>query len=102
MKKESQGKINLEVAENFKMAVSEFNGSKLVNSKRLRSCSATVHETENFYILQSYHTLIACIEKSTGIMYDALRMVYGYTATSAQHVSKFAHDYSANERLTAR
>ena len=62
---------------------------------RLRTCEATVTETKNFYILSSYRTNIACIDKKTHILYDYLRFVYGYTATSERHISKFAHDYKA-------
>lgn len=69
------------------------------NPKRLRSCSAYVYETDNFYVLRSYNTIIACIDKQTKICYDFLRLVYGYTSTSSQHISKFWHDYGANKVL---
>ena len=61
--------------------------------KQLRNCQAYVAETENFYILRSYNTIVAVIRKKYGQSYDFLRYVYGYTATSAQHISKFIHDY---------
>lgn len=61
--------------------------------KQLRSCQAYVLETENYYVLKSYDTIVAAIEKSTDTFFDFLRLVYGYTATSAQHISKFNHDY---------
>lgn len=61
--------------------------------KRLRSCNAMVAETNRYYILQSYNTLVAFIDKTTDTLYDVLRYVYGYTATSAQHISKFEKDY---------
>ena len=61
--------------------------------KRLRSCTAWVYETENYFVLQSYNTYIAAISKYTGLCYDALRHEYGYTSTSNQHVCKFWHDY---------
>lgn len=60
---------------------------------RLRSSTADVFETRSFYILRSYNTIIAGIGKATDTCFDFLRKVYGYTATSAQHVSKFDHDY---------
>ena len=69
---------------------------------RLRNCKATVWETEHWYLLQSYATFVAAIDKQTGIMYDFLRYVYGYTATSAQHIAKFATDYHATQRYTYR
>ena len=65
--------------------------------KQLRYCQATVAETEYFYILWSYNTPIAAINKATGVCIDFLRLVYGYTATSAQHIAKFCSDYNATE-----
>ena len=61
---------------------------------QLRSCQAHVITTPNYYILQSYNTFVAVINRSTGACYDFLRTVYGYTATSAQHIAKFRSDYS--------
>lgn len=63
-------------------------------TKRLRNCQAWVIETENFYLLISYNTIVAVIEKGTHITADVLRYVYGYTSTRAQHISKFRHDYA--------
>lgn len=78
-----------------------------VDVKRLRSCSAMVYTTTNYYILRSYNTIIAVIDKNTDTLFDFLRIVYGYTATSAQHITKFSHDYCSGswgcrERYTAR
>lgn len=76
-------------------------------SFRLRKCNAVVYafetETGRVYVLKSYYTLVAMIDEA-GVCYDFLRYVYGYTATSAQHISKFFKDYApANaERLTYR
>lgn len=61
--------------------------------KKFRTCQAYVAETENFYILRSYNTIVACIRKNCLQSYDFLRYVYVYTVTSAQHISKFIHDY---------
>ena len=58
--------------------------------KRLRSCSAKVLETPSFFILRSYNTVVAVIDKLNGDNWDVLRMVYGYTSTSAQHIAKFS------------
>lgn len=60
---------------------------------RLRTCTAWVYETKDYYFLRSYNTIVAFIDKSTDICYDVLRLVYGYTPTSAQHISKFDQDY---------
>ena len=70
--------------------------------KQLRSCTAWVFTTDNYYILLSYGTYIACIEKATGAAYDVLRYVYGYTSTSAQHISKFIKDYGNGKCYTFR
>ena len=70
------------------------------NFKRLRSCSAEVapiidSETGEllYYVLRSYNTIVAFIDPTTDTLYDVLRKVYGYTATSAQHIAKFDKDY---------
>ena len=78
-----------------------------VFTRPLRCCQAKVYaygtEMGRVYVLKSYNTLVAMIDES-GVCYDFLRYVYGYTATSAQHISKFFKDYApANaERLTYR
>ena len=98
MKKEDQLKINDTCMEEFEKAMKEYSkaGSFLFTPcRRLRSCSAVVYDTKNYYILKSYDTFIACINKNTDTLYDVLRIVYGYTATSCQHISKFAHDYKS-------
>lgn len=66
---------------------------------RLRYTQADVCETPNFYVLRSYWTFVAAIEKSTGYCADMLRKEYGYTATSAQHIAKFMSDYGDRSRL---
>ena len=76
-------------------------------ASRLRNCKAMVYafdtEKGRVYVLKSYNTIVAMIDEA-GVCYDFLRYVYGYTATSAQHISKFFKDYApANaERLTYR
>ena len=78
-----------------------------VFTRQLRSCQAKVYaydtEKGRAYVLKSYNTLVAMIDEA-GVCYDFLRYVYGYTATSAQHISKLFKDYApANaERLTYR
>lgn len=69
---------------------------------RLRNCKATVYETKNYIILRSYRTFVAAIHKGTRTGYDFLRDVYGYTATSAQHIRKFFVDYDADKIYTYR
>ena len=93
MKKSVQQEINANV-ESF---IDRLNSSseEWNSIKQLRSCSAKVYTSDSFYVLQSYGTMVAAIDRDTGIAYDFLRKVYRYTATSAQHISKFFHDYSS-------
>lgn len=62
------------------------NGKRLC---RLYSCSAEIWECNGILALVSYGTPIAVFTPSDGSLYDCLRVVYGYTATSSQHISKF-------------
>ena len=110
MKKDDQRAINELVDGIYTCALdelsSEFNGCwrAFAPCRKLRSCTAWVYETENFYLLQSYKTIVAIISKNSNTLYDALRTVYGYTATSAQHIAKFRNDYGSPyaDRFTAR
>ena len=93
MKKFEQENINIAVDEYF---YSYSNDNALpIDAKRLRTCNAVVFEYDEYYALRSYNTVVALIDKKTHIMYDGLRFVYGYTATSCQHIAKFAKDYGA-------
>ena len=98
MKKSEQIAINEQVIS----LVNEFNATNnyTLNWRKLRSCSAevaTVIDSETgellYYALRSYNTVVAAIDVRTDTLYDFLRYVYGYTATSAQHISKFSKDY---------
>ena len=68
--------------------------------KQLRSCTAVVYECEHWYVLRSYDTIIACIDKNSKRCFDFLRLEYGYTSTSAQHIRKFQADYGQRGRVT--
>lgn len=76
----------------------------LKNSKpivgRLYNCQAHIIHTERYTLLQSYNTIVAVYYDGT--VYDCLRTVYGYTATSAQHISKFQKYMGATRHLIAR
>ena len=62
--------------------------------ERLRTCTAHVYKDHNGYIvLRSYNTFVAFITPD-GDFVDILRLVYGYTATSSQHIGKFYNDYA--------
>ena len=94
MNKEMQAIINSQCVKHYEQALQEYNLECFGNSSnRLRYCSAFVYETTHYYILQSYKTIVAVIEKKSGRCYDVLRYVYGYAATSAQHIAKFDNDY---------
>ena len=102
MKKSEQLAINEKVV----ALVNEFNSSNnyALNWRKLRSCSAEVApiidaETGEllYYVLRSYRTVVAAIDVHTDTLYDFLRYVYGYTATSAQHIAKFGQDYGMSK-----
>lgn len=69
---------------------------------RLNTCQAWTYENGDFVVLISYNTEVACIDTRTGICYDYLRKVYGYTATSAEHITKFMRNFGATKKVTYR
>lgn len=98
MKKSEQVAINEQVLS----AIEKFNASHyyLDNNRKLRSCSAYVADAVDcetgeilYHVLTSYNTVVAIIDVQTDTLYDFLRYVYGYSATSAQHIAKFGQDY---------
>ena len=62
---------------------------------KLYSCKAEIWGYMGILVLVSYGTPIAVYTRD-GSLYDCLRVVYGYTATSSQHVSKFKKWLSEN------
>lgn len=62
---------------------------------KLYSCNAEIWGCIGILVLVSYGTPIALYGRD-GSLYDCLRVVYGYTATSAQHISKFKKWLSEN------
>lgn len=97
MKRTAQLEINREV----ESAIEEYNTYNrecgMNEWKRLRSCTAEVHESPRYYTLRSYNTIVAFIDKESDTLYDILRYMYGYTATSSQHISKFDKDYGGGK-----
>ena len=91
MKKNQQIEINTYVEKN----VNDINSLLLtrfhrINWKRLYSCSAEMGiVTGDWVILRSYYTIVAAYNIHTGELFDFLRLVYGYTSTSAKHIAKF-------------
>lgn len=104
MKKEKQLHENLIVEEAFAVfcEAKKACNPEFVTLTRFRKSNAYVSRIGKWLVLTSYSTIVAIIDIQTGVLYDFLRLVYGYTATSAKHISKFAHDYSVVERYTWR
>ena len=107
MRKSEQIETNRYAMNNYELATEQLNSEKVRTSKRLRTCQAWVMETTDFYILQSYNTIVAVIDKEQDMLIDVLRIVFGYTATSAQHIRKFSKDYGKSKwgcehEITAR
>lgn len=100
MTKAEKIKMNEEVAVVADALLYRIRTNGTTKLRQLRSCSATVHTCDEFIVLRSYSTYIAAIDTNTGVCYDFLRLVYGYTSTSAQHTAKFYHDYGATKKLT--
>ena len=100
MKKCEQIMVNEDVKETYNdlLACIDHFGSKKIG--KLRTCNAEVYETYGYTYLESYGTKIACIGHDDNICYDFLRLVYGYTATSAKHISKFCADYLPYSKRT--
>lgn len=100
MTKQEQINHNIIAIGMFDNAMHEFDASGFdFTVHNLRSCSAKVIETKNYYLLRSYFTYIAAIEKKSNICVDVLRHEYGYTSTSAQHIAKFEHDFSNKNKV---
>ena len=56
---------------------------------KLYSCNAEIWGYMGILVLVSYGTPIAARTLYDSTLYDCLRVVYGYTATSSQHIYKF-------------
>ena len=96
MTKQEQERVNALCIENVNAAIEEYKADVFADncySERLRKCNAEVYETGNFYLLKSYNTFVACIPKGSCECFDVLRVVYGYTNSSAKQISKFIEDY---------
>lgn len=93
-KKEMQNLTNAICSEVYQDAMCE---CMVALPKRLRTCSANVYQTPHYSVLISYNTVVAVIDKRVNVCYDVLRMVYGFTATSSQHISKFCKDYGVGK-----
>lgn len=90
MKKNEQIEINTYV-ENI---VNDINAllrtEKQIQWKQLYHCSAgTCIVKGDWILLRSYSTIVAAYNIYNAELFDFLRLVYGYTSTSAQHIAKF-------------
>lgn len=63
-----------------------YTGKKRCN---LYYCNAEIWECMGILALVSFGTPIALFTPDDGSLYDCLRIVYGYTVKSSQHVFKF-------------
>lgn len=93
LSKEKQRQLNEKILQELCDFEGEYNSvdeylRKTLESK-FKSCSATYGETKNFFYLRSYNTIVCFIDKRNNQAYDIHRYIYGYTATSAQHIAKF-------------
>lgn len=107
MRKECQVEINKKVEAICEEIYDLYMQECVSEWKQLHTCSAYVCKLNRFYILKSYKTIVAAIDREDNICYDFLRKVYGYTATSGQHISKFQKAYCTGtcdcaKRLTWR
>lgn len=59
------------------------------NVGKLYSCRARIVFYNDYFVLVSYNTPIAIYDYYAETLYDLLRPVWGYTATSNMHVYKF-------------
>ena len=99
MKKSEQMAINQKCVDAYKEINAYYAEYRFTycTKKRLRYCNAWVYTCKDYTILQSYNTIVAVIFNNTKEGFDFLRYTYGYTATSAQHISKFFYDYYAQK-----
>lgn len=107
MKKNEQLKINSRVEEIIDTISGELWADNIEHVGQLRTCNAHVYKVGKNYLLRSYNTWVAAIfkEKAVPVFIDFLRYTYGYTNTSAQHISKFKHDFwgeTVGDELTWR
>ena len=96
-----QSKINEMVVHAYENCIAEYDALRqrgnMPRMERLYRCNAVMIECGEYVLLRSYNTIVAAYDVSTDAMYDFLRYVYGYTATSAQHIAKFRNRFQPLE-----
>ena len=66
---------------------------KPLYSFNLSNCQAKVYHSEKYLVLKSYDTIVAIYDIESQTEYDFLKLVYGYSATSVRHISRFINKY---------
>ena len=105
MKKQEQLSINRKIEIDIGKYYEVFYNApadKMPPKIRLNHCQAWTQDFNCVTVLWSYNTAVAIYDKSNDTLYDVLRAVYGYTATSAQHIAKFRNMCNPAHVLTYR
>ena len=105
MKKQEQLSINRKIEIDLGKYYEVFYNTpsdKMPPKVRLNHCQAWTQDFEAVTVLWSYNTAVAVYDKTNDTLYDVLRAVYGYTATSAQHIAKFRNLCNPANVLTYR
>ena len=94
MEKVNRNMYSVEAIKDF---VDDMESMLFLNRRRLRTCTAEIFDVYEggiirYTVLYSYDTLVAYYDHDSGVFCDILRVVYGYTNTSAQHIAKFKKD----------
>lgn len=92
-RKEMQIKVNREVMSNWTQAKEVWDSvPDNATITRIDYCQCGYIVWGRYIFLVSYNTMIAYIDEN-GVLVDILRLVYGYTATSAKHIAKFRNKF---------
>ena len=105
MKKQEQLSINRKIEIDLGKHYDTFYNTpsdKMPPKTRLNHCQAWTQDFKQVTVLWSYKTAVAVYDKSTDTLYDVLRAVYGYTATSAKHIAKFRNMCNPAHVMTYR
>lgn len=97
-----QLEVNQECECEWESVVNEYEANSNPPVTQLRKSKVRVVELPTYFVLLSYSTVVAAINIHTGVLYDMLRKVHGYTATNAQHIAKFADVYNATDVMRWR
>lgn len=101
-RKEMQIKVNREVMSDWKQVKEVWDTvPSSAHVTRIDYCQCGYIIWGGYIFLVSYSTLVAYI-RGDGVLVDILRLVYGYTATSAKHIAKFRNKFHHVSELTYR